>query len=39
MSWKASRETQQIREKYKPDLLDTGIDNLNNDGKLKKHIN
>jgi hypothetical protein len=35
MSWKASREAQQIREKSKPDLLESGIDNLNNVGKLK----
>jgi hypothetical protein len=35
MSWKASREAQQLREKSKPDLLESGIDNLNNGGKLK----
>ena len=35
MSWKASREAQQLREKSKPDLLESGIDNLNYGGKLK----
>ena len=32
MSWKASREAQQLREKSKPDLLESGYDNLNNGG-------
>jgi hypothetical protein len=36
MSWKASREAQQTREKFKSDLFDNDIDNLNNSGKFKK---
>jgi len=38
MSWKASREAQQTREKLKSDLFDNEIDNLNNNGKFKKKI-
>ncbi len=38
MSWKASREAQQTREKFKSDLFDNDIDNLNNSGKFKKKI-
>jgi hypothetical protein len=37
MSWKASREAQQLKEKSKPDLLDNEIDQLNSGGKLIKH--
>ncbi len=35
MSWKASREAQQMREKSKPDLLDNGMDHFHHDGKWK----
>lgn len=38
MSWKASREAQQLKEKSKADLLDSGIDNFNNGGKLQTKI-
>jgi hypothetical protein len=36
MSWKASREAQQMKEKFKSDALDSGINNLDNSGKLTK---
>jgi hypothetical protein len=35
MSWKASREAQQMKEKPKPDSLNNGIDDSNNGSKLK----
>jgi hypothetical protein len=38
MSWKASREAQQMRDKSKPDdLIDNGMDHLNNGGKFIKY--
>jgi hypothetical protein len=36
MSWKASREAQQTREKSRPDLLDQGFDHMNNGGKHRE---
>jgi hypothetical protein len=36
MSWKASREAQQTREKFKPDLFDHEFNHLNNGGKCNK---
>jgi len=38
MSWKASREAQQTKEKFKPDLFDHEFNNLNNGGKCNKKI-
>lgn len=35
MSWKASREAQQLKEKPRPDLTNNGYDRSNHNGKLK----
>lgn len=34
MSWKASREAQQIKEKYKPNIVYNGLGNFYHGGKL-----